>query len=225
MGSRHTSHRICHFLCVHFQSSICWKRFLVLSWLLSHYINRKDTIIMGGRVIFGKMAVVDIFPVLQVDLLVGLPAKSKGFPFFYFSTLLVKFLKIVAIWWRFLFCVSQNNFRYRVFLPFPKCACFGCFCFWQIRFKNIKVVWLIFLESGIFGEGVAMGGVSPCGRRLIPTRYILFDGNGRIVEGKGYFFVRRSAGFGWMVSTHVHGGKVAFSLFCLFHFNFIYYYF
>ena len=180
---------------------------------------------MSGRVIFGEMAAIDVLSVLKIQFLSGLPSKSKCFSFFNFSILFVKFLKIIAIRRGFFFCISKDNLWYWFFLPFPKCACSCCFGFRQLWFKDIKVIRLIFLESGVFGEGVSKGSVSPCGRGLIPVGKIFFNWDGRIVEGNGHFFIRRGTGFGWNVTTHMHGGKVAFSLFSLFHFNFIYYYF
>ena len=223
--SRNTPRHVCHFLCVHFESSVCRKRFLVLAWLLSDYCYGKSTIVMSGWVIFCKVAAIYIFSVLEIKFLSGLPAKSKTFSLFYFSTLFVKFLKIITIWGRFFFCVPKNNLRYWFFLSFPKCACSCCFCFRQLWLKDIKIIWLINLESGIFREGISMRCVSPSRRGLIPVREIFFDRDGCIVQRDRYFFIGWRASFGWDVTTHVHGGKIAFSFFSLFHFNFIYYYF
>lgn len=70
-----------------------------------------------------------------------------------------------------------------------------------------------------------MGGMSPGGGGLIPVGDILFDGDGGVVEGSGYFLIGGGASLGGDVPAHVHGGKVTFVFARPLHFNFIYYYF
>lgn len=85
------------------------------------------TAVVSRRVVFCEMATIDVLSVLNVDFFVVFPANSDSFSLFGLSTLLVEFLKVVAIGGGFFFSVPKYGFRYGSFLSFSEAACFGCF--------------------------------------------------------------------------------------------------
>lgn len=148
-----------------------WICFYSLQELTS--LNYKTfTFIFSRWVVFSMKFCIGIASMLDEISFIMLPAQTESFTFWYFSWLFVKTVEIISIRPRLLFCISQYNNRYGLFIPLSKGAAFGSDWGRYLWLKNIGVVRRTILEPIIFREAVFMWSMPPSGGWLIPLGWL-----------------------------------------------------